>query len=566
MNQPSENLDFSYTRWQASFLQATLIGACVFGLLAIIPAVLGTADPILIGIYIGAYIALLLITILPAPYTIKAVTLVGLLFLLGISGLLETGIRGDARLFMLAAVTMATLLLSWRAGWIMTGLSMASFIIAGWLIVTGAITILSKAVTPGNFDTWISAITAALLLEVVVVNGIRLIQVEFESSRNRVRESFQKIEEERNLLEDRVKQRTQDLGRINRISEHRAQMFQTIAQVTRAIISTQNLQDLLPQIAQVISQQFGFYHVGIFLLDSNKEYAVLSATNSEGGQRMINRDHKLRIGQTGIVGNVAGTGKPRIALDTGLDATFFNNPDLPETRSEIALPLFRSGQELIGVLDVQSTESNAFTQDDIQILTTLADQVSIAIANARSYEETQTVLLESQLLYRRNIQAGWSKFVRSQKLSGIRKQGLKSSLLFDPMEVPGAKEVVRSGTIYKISEDDQNTSLTIPMKLRGEVVGLLNIKTEDENAIGTDELDIINAIVERAALSIDNARLLAESRKTAEKERVIGEISSKVSSFTNRDNILQAAVAEIGRALPGAEVVIQLQKKNDTDS
>ncbi|HNB86897.1 MAG TPA: GAF domain-containing protein [Anaerolineales bacterium] len=566
MNQPSENLDFSYTRWQASFLQATLIGACVFGLLAIIPAVLGTADPILIGIYIGAYIALLLITILPAPYTIKAVTLVGLLFLLGISGLLETGIRGDARLFMLAAVTMATLLLSWRAGWIMTGLSMASFIIAGWLIVTGAITISSKSVTPGGFDTWISAITAALLLEVVVVNGIRLIQVEFESSRNRVRESFQKIEEERNLLEDRVKQRTQDLGRINRISEHRAQMFQTIAQVTRAIISTQNLQDLLPQIAQVISQQFGFYHVGIFLLDSNKEYAVLSATNSEGGQRMINRDHKLRIGQTGIVGNVAGTGKPRIALDTGLDATFFNNPDLPETRSEIALPLFRSGQELIGVLDVQSTEPNAFTQDDIQILTTLADQVSIAIANARSYEETQTVLLESQLLYRRNIQAGWSKFVRSQKLSGIRKQGLKSSLLFDPMEVPGAKEVVRSGTIYKISEDDQNTSLTIPMKLRGEVVGLLNIKTEDENAIGTDELDIINAIVERAALSIDNARLLAESRKTAEKERVIGEISSKVSSFTNRDNILQAAVAEIGRALPGAEVVIQLQKKNDTDS
>ena len=566
MNQPSENLDFSYTRWQASFLQATLIGACVFGLLAIIPAVLGTTDPILIGIYIGAYIALLLITILPAPYTFKATTLAGLLFLLGISGLLETGIHGDARLFMLAAVTMATLLLSWRAGWIMTGLSMASFIIAGWLIVTGAITISSKSVTPGDFDAWISAITAALLLEVVVVNGIRLIQIEFESSRNRVRESFQKIEEERNLLEDRVKQRTQDLGRINRISEHRAQMFQTIAQVTRAIISTQNLQDLLPQIAQVISQQFGFYHVGIFLLDSNKEYAVLSATNSEGGQRMINRDHKLRIGQTGIVGNVAGTGKPRIALDTGLDATFFNNPDLPETRSEIALPLFRSGQELIGVLDVQSTESNAFTQDDIQILTTLADQVSIAIANARSYEETQTVLLESQLLYRRNIQAGWSKFVRSQKLSGIRKQGLKSSLLFDPMEVPGAKEVVRSGTIYKISEDDQNTSLTIPMKLRGEVVGLLNIKIEDENAIGTDELDIINAIVERAALSIDNARLLAESRKTAEKERVIGEISSKVSSFTNRDNILQAAVAEIGRALPGAEVVIQLQKKNDTDS
>ena len=566
MNQTTENFDLSYTNWRAKFLQATLIGACIFGLVAVIPGILGSINnTVLVSIYAGAYAILLLITILPAPYFIKSGTVVGLLFALGISGLTETGIQGDARVFMLGAITMAALLFSWRAGWVLTGLTITSYIIAGWLILNGIVVISSTNVDSGNFSTWASGITSTLLLAAVMVNGIRLTQIEFENSRNRAQIALKAIGDERTLLEQRVEQRTQDLTKANYVNEHRAQMFQAIAQVTRAIISTQNLQDLLPQITQVISQQFGYYHIGIFLIDANSEFAVLSATNSEGGQKMIDREHKLRVGHTGIVGNVAGTGKPRIALDTGSDAIFFNNPDLPETRSEMALPLFRGGQQIIGVLDVQSTEANAFSQDDVQILATLADQVAIAIANARLYEETQTALLESSMLYRRNIQAGWIKFTRAQKLSGIRKQGVKASLLFEHMDLPGSKEVTQFGNIYqkKADENDNSAQTTIPMKLRGEVVGLLNIKASSGQEWSADEMDIINAIMERAALSIDNARLLSESRKTAEKERVIGEISSKVSSYTNRDNILQAAAAEIGRAMPGAEVVIQLQKKND---
>ncbi len=232
---------------------------------------------------------------------------------------------------------------------------------------------------------------------------------------------------------------------------------------------------------------------------------------------MLARDHKLKVGQVGIVGNVAGTGLPRIALDTGADAIYFNNPDLPETRSEMALPLFRIGQQLIGVIDVQSTQPNAFGQDDIQILTTLADQVSIAIANARLYEETQKALLESETLYRRDIKTGWVKFTQSQKIAGIRRRSMKSNLLMEPMELPGALEVTRSGNIFKVQADKNNKSgqMTIPMKLRGELVGMLNIKTEDDHVWSTDEMDIITAIIERAALSIENARLLDESQKRA---------------------------------------------------
>ncbi len=366
-------------------------------------------------------------------------------------------------------------------------------------------------------------------------------------------------------LELQVYERTAELQLANQYNERRAKQFESIAQVSRAIIQTQGLQDILPQITQVIHQQFNFYHVGIFLLDANNEYAILVASNSDGGQKMLARNHKLKVGQIGIVGNVAGTGVPRIALDTGTDAAYFNNPDLPETHSEMALPLFRSGQQIIGVIDVQSTEQNAFGQEDIQILTTLAEQVSIAITNASLYEETQKALLESEMLYRRDIQAGWGKFTQSRKLVGVRRQGMKSNLLIEPMELPGASEVTFSGNVYqkKADNNDKSSQVTIPMKLRGEIVGLLNVKTEEKRKWSSDEIDIVTAIVERAALSIESARLLEESRTAAEKERAISEMSAKISAGTEIETILKTAVRELGNQIGGAQITVEMGSENE---
>jgi GAF domain-containing protein len=362
-----------------------------------------------------------------------------------------------------------------------------------------------------------------------------------------------------NTLERRIADRTTELENANLRIEKRARQFQTISQITRTILSTQNLQDLLPQITQVISQQFDFYHVGIFLIDPNREYAALSASNSEGGERMLARSHKLRIGQTGIVGYVAKAGKVRIALDTGGDAIYFNNPDLPETRSEMALPLFQASGEIIGILDIQSAVPNAFYQEDIEVLTTLADQVSVAIANARLYEETQKALIEAELVYRHELKTGWEKFSRSQKLAGIRRRSMKSSFLAEPLDVPGAKEVIRFGNIYQEQVKGSKISqLTMPVKLRGEVVGVLNLKADNNRKWSADEMDIITAIIERAALSIENARLLNESRKIAEKERAISEISAKIGQGTEIETILRTAVRELGTQLSGAQVTVEI--------
>jgi len=200
-------------------------------------------------------------------------------------------------------------------------------------------------------------------------------------------------------LESRVRDRTQQLAVQNESLQLRTRQLQTVADVARNIVSTREVDTLLDQVTRLVSDRFGFYHTGIFLLDENGEYAILRAANSAGGRKMLERQHRLRVGQVGIVGYVTGTGEPRIATDVGEDAVYFNNPDLPETRSEMALPL-RLGGMVIGALDVQSTESNVFTEDDVTLFTTLADQISVAIENANAYEISQQTVEEMKELDR----------------------------------------------------------------------------------------------------------------------------------------------------------------------
>jgi HAMP domain-containing protein/putative methionine-R-sulfoxide reductase with GAF domain len=190
--------------------------------------------------------------------------------------------------------------------------------------------------------------------------------------------------------------RSQELEVLAAQEQRRASQLQAIAQVSTIINAVQSTEELLPRITQVISEQFGYYHVGIFLLNEDGRWAVLNAANSEGGKKMLARNHRLRVGGAGIVGYVTSTSLPRIALDVGDDAYFFDNPDLPNTRSEMAVPL-KLGKTIIGALDVQSEKAGAFSQSDVELLSVLADQVSVAIENARSYERTQKALAEAQI-------------------------------------------------------------------------------------------------------------------------------------------------------------------------
>lgn len=443
---------------------------------------------------------------------------------------------------------------------------LATFVLITMQIVLFALSrlgFLDSSASLESFGQDILAVGTGYFLVAVLfrqaTSGIQSAVEKLRESQKTLEVTNLKLSELTRNLEQRVTERTGELGLANAKNERRAAQFEAIAQVSRTISSTQDLSTLLPQIASVISRLFGFYHVGIFLLDSKGEYAVLSAANSEGGQKMLARNHRLKVGETGIVGYVTSTGTPRVALDTGADIVFFNNPDLPHTRSEIALP-FKIGGQVIGALDVQSKEPNAFAEEDISILSILSEQVGIAIQNSRQYEKTRRALAESEMLSRQFVQRGWQQFVKGQNLAGIRHTGARATLLFaNSNRENGDKD--QSGSSH--SSESQEGLLVVPLKLRDELIGTVHVRAPGNLHWDEDELDIVNAIIERAAVSLENARLLAESQKRAAKERTIGEISAKISAQSDIDQLLRTAAQELGQTLPKANISIQFKKEGE---
>ncbi|RPH62288.1 MAG: GAF domain-containing protein [Chloroflexi bacterium] len=375
----------------------------------------------------------------------------------------------------------------------------------------------------------------------------------------RVAERTTELEHRQNELSDRTVQ----LELTNIRMQKRAAQLQAISEVVRTVASIRSLPELLPRIAKVISEKFGFYHVGIFLLDEARQYAILSATNSEGGQRMLSRGHRLKVGAQGIVGYVTDTGNPRIALDTGADAAFFNNPDLPSTHSEMAAPL-KSGSKVIGALDVQSEQTNAFTREDIDVIETLADQLSIAIENARLFDNAQKSLNEVETIYRQYVQREWSRVAVEEKLYGFRYTVAGAAPLDKPVDSARIKQVSETGKlILDSNEKNEHATLAIPIKLRDETIGIVNIRTQGKRSWNDDEVNLVQAVADRVAISAENARLLQESQLRAEKERAIGKISEKLSSTVNLENVFRTALQELGQIVPGSEIFVEFEQGED---
>ena len=355
--------------------------------------------------------------------------------------------------------------------------------------------------------------------------------------------------------EQRVIERTAELQHSTEESVKRAVELKTISEVARAISAETKLETLLDRITNMVSATFGFYHVGVFLIDQAKASAVLRATNSPGGRKMLARGHTLKVGQVGIVGYVTGAGQPRIALDVGADAVFFDNPDLPETRSEMALPL-KVRDRIIGALDVQSTEVNAFKQEDLETLSILADQIAIAIENARLLEETQQTLAEIQAVYGESISRAWERKTAKNPL-GYYYSASGGRQLREPMEREETRMVLKAGqTRISVSEDGSQV-LAVPIRLRGNVIGVVNIRAGDSNRRWKeDEMVIVEATVERLALALENARLFEETSGRAAREHAVAEITAKIRQTNDPQAMIQTALQELKRVLGVTRVEI----------
>ncbi len=444
---------------------------------------------------------------------------------------------------------MAALLLGWRTSILVT---IASIISGFGLAYAEQVGIKTQAFYPpmslAQDNIFLFGLNALLIY--MLINGL---ENEIKKSRKNLDElkttnvnlNNAQIDLEKRTVE--LNQRRMELESANKQIHRRATQFESLAQVSQSISSIRDLQELLSYVATVISENFGFYHVGLFLLDEVSEFAILIATNSEGGKKMIQRQHRLRVGAEGIVGNVTSTGEPRIALDVGKDAVFFNNRELPDTHSEMALPL-KSGGRIIGALDVQSTEIGAFSEQDVQTLSLLANQVSLAIENARLFDESRRALAESEVVSRQTTREAWKRLPEKHNLLGYRYNITGASPL---------RELVKLETASGEAKDRQAEAgqVTVPIELRGEVIGTLLVQSPS-TAFNRDQRDLIKAVADRVALSAENARLFEETTMRADRERKVSDITSKIRSHNDPQAMIETAINELRSALGATKVEV----------
>jgi GAF domain-containing protein/HAMP domain-containing protein len=353
-------------------------------------------------------------------------------------------------------------------------------------------------------------------------------------------------------LEQRVADRTKDL-------ESQTLRLRAAAEIARDAASARDLNELLTRAGDLIVSRFNFYHIGIFLLDNTKEHAVLVASPTEAGRKMIENNHKLRVGETGIVGRVSATGEPRIALNTGADIAFFNNPFLPDTRSEMALPL-KVENNIIGVLDVQSDQPQAFNEDDVAIMQVMADQLATAIERTRLLQEVERNLKELESAYGQFTRDNWKRLTDGTATGsmGYRFDNVRLERITELPDLAGdaltSGKIVTSNGRYPGTEKER--SVAIPIKLRGQTIGVVSLKLKE--GYDSNTVPIIESAAERLAAAMESARLYEEARLRADREQSISRVTTAISASTGYEQILQTTIREIGNILGDTEVAIQI--------
>ncbi len=323
-------------------------------------------------------------------------------------------------------------------------------------------------------------------------------------------------------LEQQVAERTAQLSAVNEVG-------QSISAILDPDL-------LINRVVNLITDRFGHYYSAIFLLDGTGKWAELKSATGEVGRVLRESRHRLAVDSKSMVGTAISQREARIALDVGQEPVRFNNPLLPYTRSEIALPLI-IGDRILGALDVQSTREAAFGQEDIQTLQNMANQVAVALENARLFQETNQRIQELQATQRQYVREAWRSLTADK-----------------PLE-------------YKVGDEtpfETETAINVPIALRDEVIGQISLTGEREWS--PEDQAWVEAVATQAAVALENARLMEESRKQASIERTVADITTRVWSASSIDSILQTAVKEIGRALNLSEATIELNVEGQEET
>jgi GAF domain-containing protein/HAMP domain-containing protein len=355
-------------------------------------------------------------------------------------------------------------------------------------------------------------------------------------------------------LEHRVAERTRDL-------EKRSLQIQAASEVGRAAASILDVNELLQNTVELIRERFELYYTGIFMADANNEWAVLRAGTGEAGKAMLARRHRIKIGE-GMIGWCIKNAQARIAEEARLDTVRKVNPDLPNTRSEAALPL-RSRNKVLGAISVQSEQVNAFDEATLIVLQTMADQVAVALENARLFAESNEALEATRRAYGELSREAWTRLLGNQANQGYRvdESGL-TPLVGAPTVEAGDTELPAPAAQAGQAQPGKSVrEVSVPVEVRGQRLGTLTAhKHETAGAWTEEEETLLKALVEQLNVALDNARLYTDTQRRAERERILANITAKVRASANVDTILQTALQEVAASLSVTKGTILLKR------
>ncbi|MDH5506273.1 MAG: GAF domain-containing protein [Anaerolineae bacterium] len=340
----------------------------------------------------------------------------------------------------------------------------------------------------------------------------------------------------------------------NNALDRQINIITAATKVGKSIAAISSMDKLLQQIPSSIVNQLGYHHVAIYLLDETREAARLRAANGIAGQRMLAREHEYKIGTGGLVDQVITSGNPVISLDiVGLPDTPL---ELPDARSRVILPITTEGP-IAGVLDILSNQPNEFSQEDITALTVLADELSLAIRNAKLLDQLQESLDTERRAYGDISTAAWRNLIASGSASSYRYFQHNLSPAKGEWS-PAMSEALISGQHVQ-TQQENSTVLTVPIRLGGQTLGVLNLHKHGKSATwDADELDLLDSLTEQLSLTLDSARLYQETQRRAAQEQLTGQITTEIRQTLDIETIIKTAAQRVREAMDLPEVTIRL--------
>jgi len=362
-------------------------------------------------------------------------------------------------------------------------------------------------------------------------------------------------------LEQRVSERTSDL-------ERRSKYLHASTEVGRAATSILDTDVLIRQVVELIRDRFNLYYVGLFLVDSTGEWAVLHAGTGEAGRVMLARGHRLPVGEGSMIGWSIMNVQARVALEAGEDVERLATRELPNTRSEAALPLL-SRSRVLGALTVQSDQPGAFDETTVAMLQSMADQVAVALDNARLFAEGQTALETARRAYGELSRQAWLDLLQINRNLGFHgdKQGVARA---DGVFTAEMEQVLQTGNpvcIRSVGGDsaiESRSTLAVPVKVHGQVIAVLDTyKPGAEGEWTADELTLLEMLAEQLGLALESARLYQDTQRRATRERLAGEVTTHIRESLDLDAVLRAAAEQMRQTLDLEKVTVSLRLRGE---